>query len=87
LKTYPKNDVLVEGHTDSSGNAAYNLSLSRLRAEHVRDYLIKEGGLDAQRFRIVGYGQTQPIADNATREGRAQNRRVEVIILKTMEKR
>ncbi|OGR90181.1 MAG: hypothetical protein A2992_01505 [Elusimicrobia bacterium RIFCSPLOWO2_01_FULL_59_12] len=86
LKAYPKNDVLVEGHTDSAGSAEYNLALSRLRAEHVRDYLVRQGGFPLERFRVVGYGQTQPIADNATRGGRAQNRRVEVIILKTAEK-
>jgi outer membrane protein OmpA-like peptidoglycan-associated protein len=87
LKAYPTNEVMVEGHTDNIGNAEYNLQLSRLRAEHVRDYFVKTGGFDRARFRVVGYGQTQPIADNKTRSGRAQNRRVEVIILKTQEKR
>ena len=80
LKAYPKNDVLVEGHTDSTGAAEYNLTLSRLRAERVKDYFVKTGGFNLQRFRTVGYGLTHPVADNATRPGRAQNRRVEVII-------
>jgi outer membrane protein OmpA-like peptidoglycan-associated protein len=86
LKAYPKNDVLIEGHTDKSGNSDYNLKLSRLRAENVRDYLIKEGGFDAQRFRVVGYGDTRPVADNSTAGGRTLNRRVELIILKVPEK-
>jgi outer membrane protein OmpA-like peptidoglycan-associated protein len=85
LNAYPKNDVLIEGYTDSTGAAEYNLTLSGLRAGRVRDYLIKEGGFDAKRFRVVGYGATHPIADNHTRDGRSQNRRVEVIILKTAE--
>jgi outer membrane protein OmpA-like peptidoglycan-associated protein len=85
LKAYPKNNVLIEGHTDSTGGADFNLKLSRLRAESVQTYLVKKGGFDLQRFRIVGYGKTKPIADNATTEGRAINRRVEVIILKNEE--
>jgi outer membrane protein OmpA-like peptidoglycan-associated protein len=82
LNVYPGNSVLIEGHTDSSGSAEYNLQLSRLRAESVRDYLIKQGGFDPKRFRVEGYGQTRPVADNSTRSGRALNRRVEVTILK-----
>jgi outer membrane protein OmpA-like peptidoglycan-associated protein len=86
LKAYPKNNVLVEGHTDSSGNAEYNLELSRLRAQAARDALVKNGGFDVKRFTVVGYGQTHPIADNATKSGRALNRRVEIVILKTEDK-
>lgn len=86
LKAYPGNDVLVEGHTDNTGNATSNLALSKLRGEAVRDYLVKKGGFDLKRFRVVGYGQTQPIDDNATPAGRAHNRRVEVIILKKVDK-
>ncbi len=85
LKAYPQNDVLVEGHTDNVGQASGNLTLSKLRGEAVRDYLVKKGGFDLARFRVVGYGQTQPIDDNATAAGRAHNRRVEVIILKKAE--
>ena len=62
---------------------AEQMELSRLRAEHVRDYLLEQGGFKPDRFKVIGYGQTQPIGDNATRDGRALNRRVEVIILKT----
>jgi len=83
LNAYPSNRVLVEGHTDKTGDAAYNLRLSELRARSVRDYLIAHGGYDAACFQIIGYGDTKPIADNATKDGRALNRRVEVTILKT----
>lgn len=82
LSAYPKNRVLIEGHTDSTGDAGFNLKLSELRAQSIRDYLIKQGGYDAARFEVVGYGATRPVADNNTREGRLLNRRVEVTILK-----
>ena len=82
LKAYPKNTVLIEGHTDSSGSADTNLELSRLRAERVKNSLLKDGGFDPKRFTVVGYGATHPIADNATASGRAQNRRVEIVIMK-----
>lgn len=82
LSAYPTNPVLVEGHTDSTGNADYNLKLSRLRAAAVRDYLIKQGGYEDSRFKVVGYGDTRPVGDNTTKAGRSLNRRVEVTILK-----
>jgi outer membrane protein OmpA-like peptidoglycan-associated protein len=86
LNAYPSNKVLVEGHTDSTGASATNLALSRKRAETVRDYLVKNGKFDSGRFTTVGYGHTRPVADNATRQGRSKNRRVEVIILKAEKK-
>jgi outer membrane protein OmpA-like peptidoglycan-associated protein len=72
--------VRVEGHTDSRGNAERNKVLSQKRAEAVRDYLIKQG-IEASRLYAVGYGPDRPIADNKTRKGRADNRRVEFVIL------
>ncbi len=81
LSAYPNNPVLIEGHTDNVGGPDANMTLSRLRAASVRDYLAKQG-YDATRFRIVGYGDTKPVADNKTVEGRGQNRRVEITILK-----
>ena len=66
----------VEGHTDSTGNPAANLELSRLRAESVVTYL-SSVGLEHNRMTPVGYGDARPIADNATAEGQRQNRRVE----------
>lgn len=83
LAAYPMNSVIVEGHTDSLGDKLFNLKLSELRAQAVRDYLIKHGGYDKARFQITGYGDTKPIADNKTRAGRSLNRRVEVTILKS----
>jgi outer membrane protein OmpA-like peptidoglycan-associated protein len=69
--------VIAEGHTDSTGSDAYNQGLSERRAKAVRDYLV-EGGIDATRIETVGYGESQPVADNSTRDGRAQNRRTEL---------
>jgi outer membrane protein OmpA-like peptidoglycan-associated protein len=82
LSAYPNNNVLIDGHTDSTGSPQYNLKLSELRATSVRDYLIKQGGFDASRFKIIGYGDTRPVGDNTTKSGRSLNRRVEVTILK-----
>ena len=71
-------DVKVEiaGHTDSQGNDEYNMGLSERRAKAVEDYLIAHGAKDAN-MTVKGYGETQPVADNGTKEGRAANRRVE----------
>jgi OOP family OmpA-OmpF porin len=76
---YAASNVEIAGHTDATGNDAYNLDLSRRRAESVRQYLIQQG-VKAEHLSAAGYGETQPIADNATREGRATNRRVELRI-------
>ena len=76
----PESKVLIEGHTDSSGSASQNQALSEKRARSVRQALIEEG-VDPRRLTAVGMGQGQPIGDNATAEGRARNRRVEVIVL------
>ncbi|MFA5976510.1 MAG: OmpA family protein [Elusimicrobiota bacterium] len=84
LSAYPSNRVLIEGHSDNTGASSLNLKLSQLRAEAVRDYLIKKGGYEASRFRVMGYGATRPVADNDTKVGRALNRRVEVTILKSV---
>ncbi len=72
--------VNVEGHTDSKGSDEYNDKLSVRRANAVRDYLIAHG-IQGSRLKSVGYGETKPIADNETDEGRAKNRRVEFIIV------
>ncbi|MFA9191863.1 DUF5723 family protein [Flavobacterium sp. FZUC8N2.13] len=71
----------LEGHTDSTGNVAKNLQLSKDRAAAVKDYLISKG-ISADRLSSEGYGITKPIASNKTVEGRAQNRRVEIILVK-----
>jgi outer membrane protein OmpA-like peptidoglycan-associated protein len=72
----------IQGHTDSSGARALNQTLSRQRAEAVRDFLNKECGIPMHRMEAVAYGDSKPIADNASKEGRAQNRRVTVVVLK-----
>lgn len=69
--------ILIEGHTDSTGNAAYNQSLSLKRANSVADYLAQQG-IPRSSMETVGRGESQPIADNKTKAGRAQNRRVEI---------
>lgn len=74
--------IVVEGHTDSRGNEQMNQELSRERAESVRDYLINLG-VPAERIRAVGRGESSPIATNDTPEGRANNRRVEIVIGKS----
>jgi hypothetical protein len=71
--------VRVEGHTDDTGGPAYNMDLSKRRAESVRQYLI-ERGVAPQRLESVGYGPTRPIASNRTARGRETNRRVEFAI-------
>lgn len=71
-------NIEVAGHTDSRGSEQYNMKLSQRRAETVRNYLISKG-IAADRLTAKGYGEAQPIADNATEEGRFKNRRVELI--------
>ncbi|MGE3191102.1 MAG: OmpA family protein, partial [Vicinamibacterales bacterium] len=68
----------VQGHTDSTGTAEGNLALSRARADAVRAHLVAQG-VDAARLTTAGFGDTQPVADNATEEGRAKNRRVVLV--------
>jgi OmpA-OmpF porin, OOP family len=80
LTQYPGAEVLLEGHTDSTGSATYNQNLSVARANAVMRVLISEFGIGAERIRTSGMGESQPIADNGTAEGRAQNRRVEAVI-------
>lgn len=80
LKKYPGLTVELQGHTDSTGSDSYNLNLSQRRAESVRAYLIEQG-VSASQLTAKGYGETQPIADNTTAEGRAQNRRVVMKVL------
>jgi len=75
----PTATIEVAGHTDSAGEDAANQALSEKRAQAVVDYLVK-AGLPANRFTAVGYGSTQPVADNESDEGKAQNRRIEFLV-------
>ena len=79
LNQYPNRRVEVNGFTDSNGNEAHNQRLSERRADTVKEALI-EDGVAASRVTTRGLGQSNPVASNATAEGRAQNRRVEIIL-------
>ncbi|MDX5372428.1 MAG: OmpA family protein [Pseudomonadaceae bacterium] len=77
MNQYPQTSTTVEGHTDSVGTDAYNQKLSERRANAVRDVLVNQYGVGAERVGSVGYGESRPVADNASEAGRAINRRVE----------
>ncbi|GMU44889.1 MAG: hypothetical protein DYH17_07655 [Xanthomonadales bacterium PRO6] len=79
IDRHPGKPVSIEGHTDDRGADAANLALSERRAASVRDALVALGA-DAARLKIVGRGEASPLADNASAEGRAKNRRVEVVV-------
>ena len=79
LNKYNQTVVDIYGHTDSTGDDNYNLSLSQSRAQSVATYLASQS-VDSRRFLVTGVGESQPIASNATSAGRAQNRRVEIQI-------
>ena len=79
LNGFPETDVLIAGHTDSTGSEAYNQRLSEERAAAVAHYLVSQG-VDPRRIVARGFGERYPIADNATEQGRALNRRVEIRI-------
>jgi outer membrane protein OmpA-like peptidoglycan-associated protein len=71
----------IEGHTDNTGDEAYNERLGLERAEAVREYLYQTHGIPLHRISVFSFGESQPIADNSTRDGRAQNRRVVIKVL------
>ena len=73
--------IKIIGHTDSDGTAAANLELSKKRSEAVKAALVKDFGIDASALETDGKGETVPVGDNKTKEGKAQNRRVEFIKL------
>jgi OOP family OmpA-OmpF porin len=79
-EVFPRSQIVVEGHTDSYGGDENNLALSRRRADAVAAYLTSEFGVPPFRISSVGYGETQPIANNDTEQGRTRNRRIDVII-------
>lgn len=80
LQEYPGSNILIEGHTDSTGSDAYNLTLSKNRAQAVTNYLLQKG-IAKERLDTKWYGETQPKYDNSTVDGRAKNRRVELAIV------
>ncbi|HEX2921659.1 MAG TPA: OmpA family protein [Bacteroidales bacterium] len=79
LNTYPDTNIEIQGHTDNTGADAYNQTLSEKRASAVSSYLVSKA-IVAQRVTTKGFGETMPEYDNATEDGRAQNRRVEFLI-------
>lgn len=80
MRSHPNARVVLAGHTDNIGTREYNLKLSHRRASSVRDYLVNKEGVDPGRITLSGFGFDDPIADNATSTGRAQNRRVQGIL-------
>jgi outer membrane protein OmpA-like peptidoglycan-associated protein len=80
LNKYPETVVRIHGHTDSTGSEAFNQTLSESRAESVAS-MLATNGVGRSRMVIQGFGSSQPIASNATPEGRAMNRRVEIVIV------
>jgi outer membrane protein OmpA-like peptidoglycan-associated protein len=79
LKGSAKQDIIIEGYTDSSGSWDYNQELSEQRAMAVRDFFVSTG-VDSQRIIARGYGEADPVASNANEAGRRENRRVEIIV-------
>jgi outer membrane protein OmpA-like peptidoglycan-associated protein len=86
LREAPDRTILVEGHTDARGTDAYNFALSQQRADAVRNYLVARG-VEPERIRSAGMGKSFPVADNATADGRANNRRVEIVLERLSAKR
>ena len=80
IRTFGEPDVVIEGHTDSTGSDEVNEHLSQQRAEAVRQYLVANRTLPYDRIVAVGYGSMRPLASNQTAEGRAINRRIDVIV-------
>lgn len=76
MKTHDDIDLLLEGHTDAIGSTDYNQGLSERRAAAVKERIVQDYGIPASRISTVGYGESRPIADNSTAEGRERNRRV-----------
>jgi opacity protein-like surface antigen len=80
MASYPETKVVIEGHTDSVGSAAYNQKLSQKRADSVRDYLIQNFNISPDRLTAKGYGEESPVTTNETEEGRRKNRRIQAVI-------
>ena len=85
MKNYPDLKVVIEGHTDSVGDAAYNKILSQKRAYAVKKYMVAKS-IDANRIKARGFGENKPIASNKTNKGRMKNRRVEAAVDYLIEK-
>ncbi len=80
IKNFPNSTIVIEGHTDSYGSDQKNMELSQERASAVKQYILANMNLDQKKVMSFGYGETKPIANNETKEGRAKNRRIDLII-------
>ncbi len=80
IKHHKEVPVYIDGHTDSVGDEDYNLKLSQRRASSVKNYLVSGEGVKEARLKTKGFGESRPVADNSTPEGRQKNRRVEILI-------
>ena len=78
--------IVVEGHTDNVGGEKYNINLSQKRAEAIKEVMVKKFNIEASRITAKGFGFSNPLADNSTKEGRQQNRRVEAAVEYTVKK-
>ncbi len=87
MEQYPDRVVELEGHTDSRGTDAYNLELSQRRAEAVMAELVDRFGISPSRVTAKGFGESQPVANNDSEQGRAENRRVIItVVIKTLQR-
>lgn len=82
MNQYPDVNMALEGHTDSIGTDEYNQRLSQRRVDSVKKYIVDKFNIDGKRIKATGYGESRPIADNSTDEGRQRNRRVEAVSIK-----
>jgi OOP family OmpA-OmpF porin len=80
LKKTPEAKGVISGHADSRGSKAYNQKLSQRRAVSAKKYIVRKTGISPKKIAVKAYGSSKPVASNATRKGRAKNRRVEVQI-------
>lgn len=80
IRKFPNSSITIEGHTDSIGNDQFNENLSYERASAVKQYLLANMGFDESRITALGYGESRPIASNETPQGRAQNRRIDIVL-------
>lgn len=81
IKLFDNPNIIVKGHTDSSGSARQNMNLSQLRANTVAKFLIKVGKINRKKVKSKGYGESRPIANNESKAGRKRNRRIEILII------
>ena len=85
VQVFPGSQIIIEGHTDSFGGDDMNLSLSEKRAESVRRYFIEQNAVAQDLINSIGYGETKPVANNETPQGRATNRRIDVRVIPNMD--